>query len=1229
MSTIFDRIRLRTLETLFHAEDASTVNRWFQSLLPKPPVVLVGAGFSLNARGGGSLPLWKDVGRTLAEIAGVGPEDHDVLTLADYAWTDNTNACVRKLRDSLPDDEISPGRAHQALFRSSVAAVVTTNNLDTLLDAKRVWHRVTRDLDLSLNHTQRPPLIYLHGHRDDSEGWVFTRSQYENITRSRPIIYSKVRQLLAEFPVLCVGFGLSDPNFHNIYRRIALELGGLKDRGLAILVNPVSDAERFHWASLGLRIVQIQDTRSTGEPRSFDELFAEFFSLNPKPTPLISPRPTPRGPLPRTEGEDTRDSAATSQGWVARDANRGHEKNRESAPEASTSGLDLVEELLSTEPSFAERLRLRQQYVEGCRDGLSGAAPIRLWRACLVPELPEEVAAAFLSPGLKSGDTELSFLPSDRFVTSSRRNLVPVLDRYLQRCNRSGRLSIDQVETVVEWLMVRVGGVADERSEFDYRPGLEIGLASYLIARIGAEETTRRGLAARLESKLRHCYDAAIRLDLPTEEGPLRFAEDFKATGLPLKPGQPASDAFLQAMERAGAELDDGECDSSADAYRSAYEYAKVDEFRQWLALEGVAQALNEDISLGRHDPILRDAIDDAKLARKSPTVQRWRERARARRDTLRRKTIREVVDNRSCDESARYGVWRSFRDLETSNAPRHLLRDELEPLLDWGRAIDDGRALRYRISLSLPPDATKAWLRRLGDAGSAGDSADAPSTDADYGALVDVGLEQQKSRRSRDVQLELLSELDRWAGQRHEPRIQEVLLQHLRLHNKNDYRMIRLTSLGHLTRCWSACDSFASIGSIDGARAIATDYIRTTNAASKIVFHSDIDRWAWERWTLEDGNAAAALWKQVEDTSSDSNSPHMWASLTHALATIAANSSGTTRETLVKLGSTRVGTAPRDNEETSSSYWATTCDSLLQWTISDPPQRASILASRESAIVTELQRSIEFAENDNRRLTALDSAAVGIRNLGLLGYEPREAAKRWFECWHPLADASLGRHGVSILVLGHALGWALASTEGATFNRAADRMIGSIQRDPNIIAGLPRVCTAPGVWGPRWPDLRRILWHWSSGASRADGAHMREGLLRGLTELHRNRRHAADVPDPLFVELLRDLPFVLAGDSDGEVARAAIQALGFIAQTDAVDDVDRVADVFDLAAQDPRPKIRAATAYATTRVSRFGNTESLKSRASSTSHHLGQSTSLSTQHAYTLARLETQYWWS
>jgi hypothetical protein len=279
--------RWRTdLELLFDEPDANDALDWLIANHERKRVILVGSGFSKNAKNDRSLriPLWDDISAALADDMRISPRAFDALSLADFhRRNQGESAFQQRLLSLLDDQALEPGEAHAALWRSKPEAVITTNFLDTLLERDVRALSVIEDPDLALPIDEgRAQVVYLHGHRSNFASWVAGRSDYDDLQDTRPMLFARTRQLFAQFPLLVVGYSLTDPDFHLVYRQMVRAMNRRHPMGLAVMLQrngeDAAQAERVakkYWEDLGLRIVRFRMDRDI----SSNEQFVRFFDL--------------------------------------------------------------------------------------------------------------------------------------------------------------------------------------------------------------------------------------------------------------------------------------------------------------------------------------------------------------------------------------------------------------------------------------------------------------------------------------------------------------------------------------------------------------------------------------------------------------------------------------------------------------------------------------------------------------------------------------------------------------------------------------------------------------------------------------------------------------------------------------------------------------------------------------------------------------------------------------
>lgn len=726
-------LRMRLLSTHFDEANRERVTEWLVANENRRAVVLVGAGFSRNAvdrRSGGfasrSVPLWPELVAQLAIELGVARTQYDPLTMAEmYSESLGPGRLRDTLLAALPDEHLEPGPAHAALAKYDFEAILTTNLLDTLLDdhhvkcyGNRPTRRVVHDSELSSSlgpHRQRRDLIYAHGHRSQFASWVITRSQYEDIPNSRPVILTRMRQLFAQHPLLIIGFGLGDPDFHFIYRQLTGEMGGHQPLSLAIQMEPARPAEARHWDSLGIRIATPKEHRellSDAQRASqfFEWLFAHIpTSWSPDDGALIDYAREPDG-LP----DRVRRFAELLPSVVSAGATY-----REKRAMEFRAWRKILDSILTRDDEAAAKTRAREwgRFEEDQRRGRG-----------------EEVASSIRGIDTDPSPSEQLGAPQDLKMLPKwnvfRRNNPETwrLEGILANSVATRRALFDHFQLALSRDLFRTSD-----AESDFTPWIPLTVAVAFSAELGSA-----GLTELIAQCIRECDRYA---DAEWAELIVDYAKE-RAFAVPADAhsDDAGSRGVREAMAGQVALLDANALEGRR-CYAVAAEMAQREgrDFDEWAWRRGEGHSIGVLRSRARLRGPEKPSPPEAELeaaAEANSTrvrvlesgeiVRSWLDDARQRIERL----VTEVADRRedAADRRAHggtsftyssraYSAWRSFRDLERIGAPPHVLREYLQPVVQnaKGAVAED---FRWRLRLGM--DKGAKWLGRTLDEPSA-----------------------------------------------------------------------------------------------------------------------------------------------------------------------------------------------------------------------------------------------------------------------------------------------------------------------------------------------------------------------------------------------------------------------------------------------------------------------------------------------------------------------------
>lgn len=252
----------------FHNKER--IDRWIAQTGDRSIVLVIGAGFSRNAIASKKInanptkiPLWKDIIKTIQEQTGVINGDN-LLAFDVFCEYFGRQTYEQTILRAMPDDTLIPGDVHNYLRKiPKIKAIITTNNIDTLLDKTFQYaNKIINDNDIPKTEEGRIDLIYLHGHRNAPDSWIFSRTDYDEIDKRFPLKSSLCRVLLSAYPSLFLGFGYSDQDLHSIMRYVTNTVSSYRPPMLALSTSKKNTTLTDYWKKLGLSISVICDNTS-------------------------------------------------------------------------------------------------------------------------------------------------------------------------------------------------------------------------------------------------------------------------------------------------------------------------------------------------------------------------------------------------------------------------------------------------------------------------------------------------------------------------------------------------------------------------------------------------------------------------------------------------------------------------------------------------------------------------------------------------------------------------------------------------------------------------------------------------------------------------------------------------------------------------------------------------------------------------------------------------------
>lgn len=251
-------------------------------------VVFAGSGLSL----GSGLPGWSALIDELADTLGVPSEDRrgDLDYLLDLAqWYRNEGlrpSIEERVRRTFTAESAGarPTVAHYLLASLPARYYVTTNYDDLLETALRGLRRhalgVVAETDVA--RTGSPDGCYVvkfHGCAQSPSDIVLSRDDYDGFFRRRPAMALLLEGLLLNQSFLFVGYGLRDPDFRQIWSRIAAMLEGAKRPAFATTFESPPRHGQTQWARHGLHLSPIDGATAADKARKLDRFLDRLADL--------------------------------------------------------------------------------------------------------------------------------------------------------------------------------------------------------------------------------------------------------------------------------------------------------------------------------------------------------------------------------------------------------------------------------------------------------------------------------------------------------------------------------------------------------------------------------------------------------------------------------------------------------------------------------------------------------------------------------------------------------------------------------------------------------------------------------------------------------------------------------------------------------------------------------------------------------------------------------------
>ncbi len=250
-----------------------------ESLRSGECVLFVGSGISV----GSGLPGWPSLIEELADDLGIERAARRdgldwFLDLAQWYREERKRPTLARRiesRFSAESTGAKPTLAHYLLTSLPVRYWITTNYdelLELALDAhRRHPQKVVSERDVARTGGRDGCyVVKFHGDAPTRRGIVISRDDYDRFFDKRPAMALLLEGLLLNQSFFFLGYGLRDPDFRQIYHRIAVMLRGAKRSSFATTFESTSTHAHAQWRKKHLELIDVPGEGPADKSRALD-----------------------------------------------------------------------------------------------------------------------------------------------------------------------------------------------------------------------------------------------------------------------------------------------------------------------------------------------------------------------------------------------------------------------------------------------------------------------------------------------------------------------------------------------------------------------------------------------------------------------------------------------------------------------------------------------------------------------------------------------------------------------------------------------------------------------------------------------------------------------------------------------------------------------------------------------------------------------------------------------
>jgi hypothetical protein len=244
------------------------ISRLYDDILQEHCVVFVGAGSTTERSYWRTEPSFYQEIKTKANFPSTDPPPSFPELMEYFCNQMDGGRHNRLIREAVARIErfAVPGEDHNlaTMFGNELAEIAyfnrfVTTNWDPFLERSlEVMIPTVEDRDLAFWDDRKRQVLKIHGCITRPYSIVATTTDYERCIRDNPLIFNKLKDLMATKTFLFVGYSLRDSDFQFIWDGIVKSLGRFTKLAYAIDPNASPDSVAY-WKSRGIELFETTD----------------------------------------------------------------------------------------------------------------------------------------------------------------------------------------------------------------------------------------------------------------------------------------------------------------------------------------------------------------------------------------------------------------------------------------------------------------------------------------------------------------------------------------------------------------------------------------------------------------------------------------------------------------------------------------------------------------------------------------------------------------------------------------------------------------------------------------------------------------------------------------------------------------------------------------------------------------------------------------------------------